>query len=262
MYLQNKYTHWYYSIIDHARGRPPVDQPIEKHHIIPRSLGGSDDKINLVRLTLKEHRLCHLLLTRMLTGMDRRRMLFAAKRMFDKCAKFHGMSRGESYVLLRQQVRIAVSEMHRGRIAHNRGSKHTDEVRARCGKINRGKIWYTDGVNEISTHSEPPTGWWPGRKKSSIPHNPNPAGCVGNARGKRRYTNGIDEILIDGPCPDGYWPGRKKSFAEKALKTKRENGTLNSNSPRANQKRIQTKLDRYGTLDPIKIKQIRLGQAY
>lgn len=261
MYLQNKYTRWYYNIIDRARDRK-IDQQTEKHHTIPRSLGGSNDRDNLVKLTLKEHRLCHLLLTRMLTGMDRRRMLFAAKRMFDKCAKFHGMSRGESYVLLREQVKSAVSEMNRGKPANNRGSRHSDQVREKCGLINRGKTWYTNGTDEISTHGQPPEGWWQGRKKSSIPSNPNPRGCVGNARGKRRYTNGTNEILIDGPCPAGYWPGRKKSFAEQFLKTKKENGTINSNSPEANQKRIQTKLDRYGTLDPIKIKQIRQSQTY
>ena len=34
----------------------------EKHHILPRSQGGKDDLGNLVFLTLKEHRLAHLLL--------------------------------------------------------------------------------------------------------------------------------------------------------------------------------------------------------
>jgi hypothetical protein len=37
----------------------------EKHHIIPRSLGGSNKKENLVLLTAKEHFICHLLLTKM-----------------------------------------------------------------------------------------------------------------------------------------------------------------------------------------------------
>jgi hypothetical protein len=34
----------------------------EKHHIVPRCLGGTDDEINLVSLTPEEHYLCHLLL--------------------------------------------------------------------------------------------------------------------------------------------------------------------------------------------------------
>ena len=37
----------------------------EKHHIIPRSLGGSDDSENLVRLTAREHFICHALLAEM-----------------------------------------------------------------------------------------------------------------------------------------------------------------------------------------------------
>jgi len=34
----------------------------EKHHILPRSMGGKDNKENIVCLTAKEHFLCHLLL--------------------------------------------------------------------------------------------------------------------------------------------------------------------------------------------------------
>lgn len=36
----------------------------ENHHIIPRSLGGNDDKSNLVKLTAREHFICHYLLTK------------------------------------------------------------------------------------------------------------------------------------------------------------------------------------------------------
>jgi hypothetical protein len=34
----------------------------EKHHIIPKCLGGTDEKSNIVELTPKEHFICHLLL--------------------------------------------------------------------------------------------------------------------------------------------------------------------------------------------------------
>lgn len=36
----------------------------EKHHIVPKCLGGTDDAINLVSLTPEEHYLCHLLLVK------------------------------------------------------------------------------------------------------------------------------------------------------------------------------------------------------
>ena len=37
----------------------------EKHHIIPRSEGGSNKKSNKVKLPMKAHHLCHLLLIKM-----------------------------------------------------------------------------------------------------------------------------------------------------------------------------------------------------
>lgn len=38
---------------------------LEKHHIIPRCLGGRDDKENLVKLTPREHFIAHILLSKM-----------------------------------------------------------------------------------------------------------------------------------------------------------------------------------------------------
>nr|DAM32444.1 MAG TPA: HNH endonuclease [Caudoviricetes sp.] len=42
---------------------PPTGK-FERHHIVPRSLGGSNDKENIVKLTLREHYIAHLLLCR------------------------------------------------------------------------------------------------------------------------------------------------------------------------------------------------------
>lgn len=47
------------------RKNNPFDGYTEKHHILPRSLGGSDDNSNLVNLSAREHYICHLLLTKM-----------------------------------------------------------------------------------------------------------------------------------------------------------------------------------------------------
>ncbi len=76
MYLDNKYTRIYYSIIDRAKNRV-LNGYTEKHHIIPKSIGGSNTKDNLVKLTPREHFICHLLLPKMLEGLSRRKMTFA-----------------------------------------------------------------------------------------------------------------------------------------------------------------------------------------
>lgn len=57
------YTQIYNNIIERAKIREIVGYK-EHHHIIPKSLGGSDDKDNLVALSAREHFLCHFLLTK------------------------------------------------------------------------------------------------------------------------------------------------------------------------------------------------------
>jgi hypothetical protein len=49
------------AIIDRARNRK-LPGYRERHHVIPRCLGGNDDKINLVELTAREHFIIHKLL--------------------------------------------------------------------------------------------------------------------------------------------------------------------------------------------------------
>jgi hypothetical protein len=52
----------YDSIISRAKQRDRLTEYQERHHIIPRCLGGSDDSDNLVLLTAREHFICHALL--------------------------------------------------------------------------------------------------------------------------------------------------------------------------------------------------------
>lgn len=76
MYLDNKYTKWYNSIIFNAKNRKLFGYS-ENHHIIPRSLGGEDSESNIVKLTAREHYVCHLLLTKMTTGNNYYKMCYA-----------------------------------------------------------------------------------------------------------------------------------------------------------------------------------------
>lgn len=81
MYLQNKYTKWYNNIILTAQNRIEIPTYTEKHHIIPRAIGGNNSKKNIAVLTPKEHFLCHLLLTKMLIGQQQFKMIKALTMM-------------------------------------------------------------------------------------------------------------------------------------------------------------------------------------
>lgn len=76
-----RWQNWYNIIIENRIKNPLKEGYKEKHHIIPKSLGGSNDKSNLVYLTAKEHYICHLLLVR-ITQNDK----IAYKKML--CALF------------------------------------------------------------------------------------------------------------------------------------------------------------------------------
>ena len=89
MYLDNKYTAVYNSIILAARNRNLTTKQeakqalgyAERHHIIPKSLGGTNSSSNLAYLTGREHFICHWLLSKMTTGVYRESMLFALNMM-------------------------------------------------------------------------------------------------------------------------------------------------------------------------------------
>ena len=75
---ENKYYNTYVSLMQkRLHDAVDVDAYCETHHILPISLGGTNDVSNLVKLTAKEHYIAHLLLTKFIYGKDRYKILNA-----------------------------------------------------------------------------------------------------------------------------------------------------------------------------------------
>jgi len=74
MFKDNKYTKWYFDIIS----KPQNDIYVENHHIIPKCMGGSNDDNNIIRLSARQHFLCHLLLIRMVDAPYKEKLAYAA----------------------------------------------------------------------------------------------------------------------------------------------------------------------------------------
>jgi hypothetical protein len=70
LYTENKYTRLYHAIILDALSNPPNGET-ENHHIIPRCMGGHNRKSNIAALSIKQHRICHKLLLKMLAENTR-----------------------------------------------------------------------------------------------------------------------------------------------------------------------------------------------
>jgi hypothetical protein len=131
MFLENKYTSTYYNIIESSK-KKEKDGYTETHHIIPRSLGGSDNGENLVCLTPREHYLCHAILPKMLDGESQYKM-FAAFNMM------HIGQDGRRYTSnLYEYYKIKFYKQHS---KNQKGKKRTLESRQKQSQTTKGKPW-------------------------------------------------------------------------------------------------------------------------
>jgi hypothetical protein len=86
-FINNKYYTWYFNIINKRLKTPVLDEYCENHHIIPSGIGGPDNISNRVKLTSREHFICHLLLTKFCIGDSYFKMVNAFESMFIKTKK-------------------------------------------------------------------------------------------------------------------------------------------------------------------------------
>lgn len=135
-----KYHSWYFAIIDRARERK-LDGYRERHHIIPRSFGGSDEKTNLVDLTFREHFICHWLLTQMTEGDVRTRALRALNYMCNGSGVWK--KKGTNYregrgIISSWRYDVARRAARDAQIGSKRPGLHSIESRARIGASLKG----------------------------------------------------------------------------------------------------------------------------
>lgn len=168
MYLPNKYTKWYMQIIAAATSRTNIPEYVEKHHIIPKSLGGNNRKENLVNLSAREHFICHRLLVKMLNGDAKNKMIYALWRMsvngahcqkrFKPNARTYELIRAQFGYLRKGQKNSEISKQkisvaNKGKTAWNKGILRTESEKAlmsarRKEVANTGTVW-----NYGKTHS-------------------------------------------------------------------------------------------------------------
>lgn len=127
------YKRIYYSIIEKYKDQPGIT---EKHHIIPKSIGGSDDPKNLVRVSPRVHYILHLLLYKFSEGDDKRKMYFAIWNM-----SHQGKTKtGAMYQFIREECRDRHLLMV-NRIPWNKGKKHSPETIQKLKNTRKGKCY-------------------------------------------------------------------------------------------------------------------------
>lgn len=135
MYLQNKYTRWYNNIIDRAKLRN-LTTYTEKHHIIPVSLGGTNNNDNLVVLTAREHYICHMLLTKMTVGKAKKSMTYALWMMTNAAAEHQDRYKCSS--TLYEMARKQFSKSQQGH--KNYLTKQTSAAKKQISKTMKARL--------------------------------------------------------------------------------------------------------------------------
>ncbi len=137
----NKYKKWYDNII--AIGKHQREPGYERHHILPKSLGGTDEKFNLIFITAREHFICHWLLTKIYpTGEEHWKMLNALRMMRAENKnqqRYQTKITSRVYAKLKEEYSELQSERFSGANNPFYGKTHTDEVIQRIREANTGE---------------------------------------------------------------------------------------------------------------------------
>jgi hypothetical protein len=147
----------YQRFIDALKGQS-VDGYAEVHHIVPRSLGGSDDAGNLIRLTARQHYVAHWMLARAIGGSASRSFF-----MMSNLGKY-GRVNSATYEIARKEYAEKVKEQmalrpnvpaftpeHREKLRQAKlGTKLSAETRRKVGQAQRGRKLSEETKRRIS----------------------------------------------------------------------------------------------------------------
>ena len=132
------YTACYDRIIHKAQSRH-LTFGYEIHHIVPKCLDGPNNKSNLVRLTIKEHFVCHRLLIKMHQGAAKQKMSFAFYRLCNR----HQIKNSRAYETAKLAVKEALSKIHKGKTISD---SHKQAIREKC----RGMLGRTHSTDTLT----------------------------------------------------------------------------------------------------------------
>lgn len=143
-----KYQEIYNNLINRALCRISEGY-VEKHHIVPRCLGGTDTKENIVNLYPEEHYLAHLLLCKLNKGNSK--LLYATMNMTSGSMINNGKRNNKAYGWLRRQYAESMSgdnnparrnpNLQKEAAKKRVGQKRTEETRVRMSEAQKGRTF-------------------------------------------------------------------------------------------------------------------------
>lgn len=159
----------------------------ENHHIIPRCMGGGDEKDNLVRLTAEEHYVAHQLLVKIYP--KNYKLLSAAILMSSN--KHGGRSNNKMYGWLRRKAAKRMSELRKGKTPWNKGKSWSDEMKQKISEANKAHARKNPCSDELRKI----------RSKNQTGHKYSPEYCRQNSERQRERQRGQPHVSRIVTCP-------------------------------------------------------------
>ena len=158
-----------------AKGRI-LEGYVERHHIVPKCLGGLNGRDNIVQLTPEEHFVAHQLLAKM--HPESRGLAYALIAMTMNRPRSHSRSPNKLFGWCRRRcsytMRKSMTLEKREAVRQQRlGSKHSEATKEKMRKPRPGYKrdglkelrWINDGVKNKRIAGDLPDGWSLGRIK-------------------------------------------------------------------------------------------------
>lgn len=235
------YTDFIESVVKENRGLEP-EKGFEIHHILPKSLGGTNDSSNLVKLTYFEHVIAHYLLARDTDEINMyRAFVLISGRPFSEFSKDEIKKLTEEDLTEIARLREYGIERHRKDLSENPLSSRPgvlEKIREnhteRWNPNNKEYAEYREyTLNRLRQQAQDPVFQErvsksvkdyfdnnpEARKNLSDKHkefyeknkdNPEYIEKLANHKGKKIYTDGSKEIYLNekDSIPEGFHPGR------------------------------------------------------
>jgi hypothetical protein len=142
----SKYSRCYEELIYNAQIRPKLIGYVERHHVIPKSVGGNNSKSNIVELTAREHYIAHALLWKMkLPSPHSSKMAFAFGTFMNKMAtEVRGVHHtytisSRMYETFRKEYSRILKEKYEREGANFKGKTHSAETKRIIGEKSKLK---------------------------------------------------------------------------------------------------------------------------
>lgn len=170
------YLKIYKNLIRKAKHRKNFQGYVERHHVIPKSFGGSNKRYNIVKLSAREHFIAHRLLVKVcdkiygqnhiLTKKSKRAVYSFVNRKSCKDSDLKINSR--IYSRLKKEQSISQSDYMRGRMTGDNNPSKRKEVREKISNTLLGRIPSANTKKKMSAAQSGNKNHFFGKKHSDI----------------------------------------------------------------------------------------------